>query len=124
MSVLPLKHPFEFGGHRYEALTLGRPKGKALRCLDKSGLMSLIVSMQDKLVPVMDEATGRQKIDDRGEPEFTIKEMPQGIIDKFIPYLAIVAKVDEAVIDEMDGEDLMDAIGMASKNVNLGPLGG
>lgn len=88
MAVFPLKHPKTVNGQLYEALTLRRPDGGAVRYLDKSGALDMILSLHGA------------DLSERGR-------IPVGFIDKLAPFFAMVAGVDEAVIDRLDFEDFM-----------------
>lgn len=86
MAVYPLKHPKTINGKLYEVLTLQRPDGGAVRYLDKSGSLELILSLKESGADT---------------------KLPPGLIDKLAPFFAMVAGVEEAVIDRLDFEDFM-----------------
>lgn len=88
MAVFPLKHPKTINGQRYEVLTLSRPDGGAVRYLDRSGSLDMIMSLRGA------DLTDKSRI-------------PVGMIDKLAPFFAMVAGVEEAVIDRLDFEDFM-----------------
>lgn len=106
MAVYPLKHPKTVNGQRYEVLTLQRPDGGAIRYLDKSGALDMILSMKEAV------ASGA-----------AIK-LPQGLLDKLAPFFAMVGGVDEAVIDRLDYEDFMGLFDKLDEVLPDGPLSG
>lgn len=106
MAVYPLKHPKTVNGQRYEVLTLQRADGGALRYLDRSGALELILSMKETV------ASGA-----------AIK-LPLGLIDKLAPFFAMVAGVEEAVIDRLDHEDFMGLFDKVDEVLPDSPLSG
>lgn len=105
MAVHPLKHPKTINGQRYEALTLQRPDAGAIRYLDKSGALDMILSM-------------------RGEDGAAGGRLPVGLFDKMVPFFARLAGVDEAVIDALDYEDFMALLDKVDEVMPSGPLSG
>ena len=105
MPVVMLKHPFDLNGKRYEALTLSRAKGGALRMLDRSGALGM---MQELGKAVAKAKAGAQAagLDPEKEENLAV-DIPAGLIDKLAPFLATLAGVDEAVIDEVDADDYL-----------------
>lgn len=106
MAVLTLKYPKTVNGKVYEALTLNRADGGAMRLLDRSGALNL-----------MAEVEKRQKAGNTG-----LDLMPAGLLDKMAPFFARVAKVDETVIDALDSEDFMALFDKIEEVLPNGPL--
>lgn len=108
MPVLTLKDPFELNGKRYEALTFRKARGAEMRALDRSGLMALLVGLRDA-VKIVD-----------GNAEVEI--WPTGMLDKASPIMAMLADVDEAVIDRLDAKDYLAAFEKMQEVIGDGPL--
>lgn len=108
MAVVPLKFPKDINGQHYEALTLRRADGGALRLLDRHGAIGLIA-----------EAESRRKAGAEG-----VAILPAGLIDRMAPFFARVAGVDEAVIDALDAEDFMSLFDKIDEVMPASPLSG
>lgn len=108
MPVLTLKRPVQVNGTTYEALTLRRADGGAMRQLDRSGALGLMAEVEQ-----------RQKAGKAG-----IELLPPGLLDKMAPFFARLAGVDEAVIDALDADDFMSLFEMIEEVMPSGPLSG
>lgn len=108
MPVLPLKTKVAVNGQTYEALTLRRADGGAMRLLDRSGALGLMAEVEQ-----------RQKAGKAG-----IDLLPPGLLDKMAPFFARLAGVDEAVIDALDADDFMALFEKVEEVMPSGPLSG
>lgn len=106
MTVHTLKYPKTVNGKSYEALTLTRADGGAMRLLDRAGALALMGEVEQR----------------RNEGKTGMALMPAGLIDKMAPFLARVAGVDEAVIDALDAADFMELFDKLDEVLPDGPL--
>ncbi|CAM5399406.1 hypothetical protein AFEL58S_02011 [Afipia felis] len=106
MAVLPLTEKKTVNGVTYEALTLRRADGGAMRLLDRSGALALMAEVEKR------RAAGVTGLD----------LLPTGLLDKMAPFFARLAGVDEAVIDALDSRDFMALFDEIEEVMPDGPL--
>lgn len=106
MAVHTLTKPVTVNGKVYEALTLHRADGGAMRLLDRTGALALIGELETR----------------RSEGVKGLAVMPSGLLDKMAPFLARVCGIDEAVIDALDAADFMALFDKIDEVLPDGPL--
>lgn len=104
--TVPLATPVEVGGSKIASLTLRRPRTGELRKLHKAGAFTKLMALASRAEAAKTQADGLELL---------------SVYDDLAPTLAILAGVDEAVIDALEVEDtnkLLAALG----RIRINPL--
>lgn len=88
--TVPLATPVEVGGVKHAELTLRKPRTGELRKLHRAGAFSKLVALGEKA----------EKAEAGGDPFGML-----AVFDDLAPVVAILAGVDEAVIDALEVDD-------------------
>lgn len=94
--TVPLATPVTVGGHAHTELTLRKPRTGELRKLHRAGAFSKLAAIGAKA----EKAEKAEKDGTGGDPFEML-----AVFDDLAPVVAILAGVDEAVIDALEVDD-------------------
>ncbi|WP_336800670.1 phage tail assembly protein [Kaistia sp. MMO-174] len=94
-----LPAPIEVGGKSYVAITLYRPRTGEIRKLHRSGAFAKLIALGEKA----ENAENAENAEAQDDEAAAFDHL--SIYDDIVPVLAVLARVDEAVIDALDPAD-------------------
>ncbi|WP_336798859.1 phage tail assembly protein [Kaistia sp. MMO-174] len=90
-----LAEPVEVGGKFYAAITLARPRTGEIRKLHRTGAFAKLIALGEKA----EKAEAGAAESEEADLDFL------SIYDDIVPVLAVLGRVDEAVIDALETAD-------------------
>lgn len=88
-----LSEPITVGGISYPTITLQRPRTGEIRKLHRSGAFAKLIALGERVEKAESSGAGDESLD------------LLSVYDDIVPVLAVLARIDEAVIDALDPAD-------------------